>query len=224
MKHEPFFEDSGELDHVLYLLSENAKELADLPLSDEEAAFHLGNCPLVRLKKRLKEELIKSKIEPSEIEDTNELLHLVDRPSLTEYQIACIEALIIVYQIDSFSELAERLEELKGKLNRVHITSSDGAVFDAYKTSLAQKKRAQKNRPDALNNLIAEILKADGINTSWRQVVKSLKAENGQGVIESINDDHIEYFQNDKVISIPTRGVKDRTYREKKKLLKNPKK
>ena len=225
MKHEPFFTDSGELDHVLYLLAENVKELANFPLSDEEEAFHLANCPLVCLKKRLRDELIKSNIEPGEIEDANELFHLLDRPSLNEYQIACAEALITVYMIDSFSELAERLEELKGKLSRVQVTSADGAIFDADAASKEKATNASGERGKPFDDLISSILikhkdKLQGRGT-WKKVTKIINdefkeakaAKKQHPVIREITDTQIYIHNRGKPYAIS--GIKDHIHRIK---------
>lgn len=224
MKHEPFFTDSGELDHVLYLLAEDSK-LADIPLSDEKEALHLANSAIPPLKKRLRDELIKSNIEPGEIVDANELFHLLSLPSLNEYQEVCAEALITVYTIDSFSELDERLEELKGQLKEVYIKSADGPLFAVNKTSLAQKKRAQKDRQSVLNKEIVGIIERNGMDISAKQILKKLEAMvTPGGDITDITETTIEYTNNGETKTEQLSSFDSKVSKLKKKLeKKNPK-
>jgi hypothetical protein len=81
-----------------------------------------------------------------------------------------------------------------------------------------QKDAAARPRADALQRLIDEILRSNP-NLTAPEVVAELGRRQGDGVIETITDDEIEWSDDaNKAESTPIKAVKDRVSRAKKKL------
>ena len=95
-----------------------------------------------------------------------------------------------------------------------------------------QRNRASNRRPDALRELIIEMLSGN-LNQSWRDIHRSLEKQVGNGILLTVNDEIIEWTSRedritdmlieepgdeepgDPVKSIPITALKDRVSRAK---------
>lgn len=82
--------------------------------------------------------------------------------------------------------------------------------------NMSQIKKAKKLRTCPLNQLIAKIVESNK-KISCKDLYKELKKDEYEDVIDSINEDTISFYKNDKQIKVvATSGLKDRLTNVKK--------